>query len=94
MYVTIDREFYYTADGKPYFFCESHAVVKDGVVIYLRTSDASHDLNAFAKLLEETEREGWAREYTGNLSGGVYCCTFTQVLGARPPALPKLKGAV
>ena len=32
MYVTIDRDFYYTADGKPYFFCESHAVVKDGVV--------------------------------------------------------------
>jgi hypothetical protein len=44
-------------------------------------SDPSSDLDAFAKLLEETEREGWGREYTGNLSGGVYCYTFTQVLG-------------
>ena len=82
MYVTIDREFYYTADGKPYFFCESHVVVKDGVVIYLRTSDASHDLDEFAKLLEETEREDWGREYADNLTpDGVYCYTFSQVLG-------------
>lgn len=81
MYVTISREFYYTADGEPYFFGEMHSVVQAGEVIYLRMSDPSNDLDAFTKLLEETEREGWAREYTGNLSGGVYCYTFTQVLG-------------
>lgn len=81
MYVTIDREFYYTAEGKPYFFEEMHSVVKNGEVIYLRVSDTSSDLDAFAKLLEETEREDWGREYTGNLPGGVYCYTFSQVLG-------------
>lgn len=81
MYVTVDREFYYTADGKPYFFEEMHAVIKNGEVIYLRVSDISSDLDAFAKLLEETERESWGREYTGNLPGGVYCYTFSQVLG-------------
>ena len=81
MYVTISREFYYTADGKPYFFGEMHSVVQAGEIIYLRMSDPSSDLDAFAKLLEETEREGWGREYTGNLPRGVYCYTFTQVLG-------------
>ena len=82
MYVTIDREFYYTADGEPYFFCECHAVIKDGVVIYLRTSDASHDLHAFNKLLEEVEREDWPREYTGGLTdANIYCYTYSQVLG-------------
>lgn len=81
MYVTIDREFYYTADGKPYFFEEMHSVVKNGEVIYLRISDPSSDFDTFTKLLEETEREGWEREYAGNLPSGVYCYTFTQVLG-------------
>lgn len=81
MYVTISREFYYTANGKPYFFGEMHSVVQAGEIVYLRMSDPSSDLDAFAKLLEETEREGWECEYTGNLPGGVYCYTFTQVLG-------------
>lgn len=81
MYTIIDREFYYTADGKPYFFEEMHSVIKNGEVIYLRISNPSSDLDAFAKLLEETECEGWSREYAGNLSGGVYCYTFSQVLG-------------
>lgn len=82
MYVTIDREFYYTADGKPYFFCECHAVIKGGVVIYLRAAEPSHDLDTFNELLEEVEREDWGREYANNLSpDGVYCYTYSQVLG-------------
>lgn len=82
MYVTISREFYYTADGKPYFFSESHVVVKDGSVIYVRAGEPSHDLDAFSELLVEAERESWGREYAGNLShDGVYCYTYSQVLG-------------
>lgn len=81
MYVSIDREFYYTADGKPYFFCERYTIVKDGAIIHLRSTDPSHDAEAFNELLAETEREDWGREYAGNLShDGIYCYTYSQVL--------------